>query len=50
VLVLGGKLLGHSERPAAWNDGHFVDGVRARQQLGDQGVTGLMVAVIASFA
>src|SRR5947209_1259191 len=44
VLVVQRQLLGEAERAAARDDRHLVDRIRARQEVGDQRVAGLVVS------
>src|SRR5207245_4524683 len=43
VLVIQGQLLGEAQCAASRDDRHLVDGIRARQEVGDQRVASLVV-------
>ena len=43
VLVVGGQLLGEAERAAARDDRHLVERIGAGQEIGHEGVAGLVV-------
>jgi len=47
MLFINRQLLCQTEGPAARDDRHLVDGIRSRQQPGNQGMTGFMIGRIA---